>query len=145
MKFRAAVTQYFSFTDSSQNNPGPRVCSQQSWAQAAAGSPGVPHASRSSPCSVSRAERIAIPSGRGGLGGKEMGPLGHPWETLVLEMHLWGNARTVLQVAPCVMQNREGQAPKEWGRRDGGLGSPPGLARTQPPKTQSQKRWWSRS
>lgn len=145
MKFRAAVTQYFSFTDSSQNNPGPRVCWQQSWAWAAAGSPGAPRASLSSPCSVSRAERIAIPSGRGGEGGKEMGPLGHPWETLILEMHLWGNARTVVQVAPSVMQNWEGWAPKEWGRRDGGLESPPGLARTQPHRTQSQKRWWSRS
>ena len=137
MKFRAAVTQYFSFTDSSQNNPGPRVCWHQSWAQAAAGSPGVPHSLLSSPCSVSRAERVTIPSGSGGSGGKEMGPPGHPWETLNLEMHLRGNARTEVQVATSVMQNWDGRAPKEWGRGDGGLGSPPGLARTQPHRTQS--------
>ena len=66
-----------------------------------------------------------------------MGAPGHPWETLNLEMHPRGNARTVVQVAPSVMQSREGRAPKEWGRRDGGLGSPPGLARTQPHRTQS--------
>lgn len=57
MKFRAVVTQYFSFTDSSQNNLSPGVCQQLSWARAAAVSP--------TPCCSLGRERISPSCGEG--------------------------------------------------------------------------------
>lgn len=80
MKFRAVVTQYFSFIDSSQNNPSPGVCWQLSWAREAAGGPSVPSA-RCRPASHGFGEeKAAVPAvlaGRGGSG-MAMGTPGHP-------------------------------------------------------------------
>lgn len=84
MKFRAVVTQYFSFTDSSQNNASPGVCRQLSWARWQLGVPafplltGVPsvHCCPTSRCF--RAEKAASQLVEEGLGGTEIGPPGHP-------------------------------------------------------------------
>lgn len=80
MKFRAVVTQYFSFIDSSQNNPSPGVCWQLSWAGEAAGGPSVPSARcRPASCGFGE-EKAAVPAVLAGRGqsGMEMGAPGHP-------------------------------------------------------------------
>lgn len=63
MKFRAIVTQDFSFTDSSQNNPSPGAHQQLSRAQEAAVHPDDPSCHHPAP--LPGAERSSSSWGRG--------------------------------------------------------------------------------